>query len=622
MPPMTPWYVREAGIVRNADTGEYMVVLGSPIDLRVPMEAMRQETVLHYHPDYGPSLYRGPSGTDLGNTASIAHATGRPATEFIEYDVPGKGRGRTAFTLTPVSAPAVPGGKRMGIDIEFVNPATGEYTHQHFDSRKEWAEYYNSRTTMLDPEGPVYKHIMNTLLKAEARGRPTQSIFEVEPPSSKPSPPKNMEAEAETKPSPSMRSDTDRPPPSGEANRRPEMDMPTLESPTTAIETHSTTQGKQGQDATRPDMPELASIAKPEHPAPHANLQQESPVQGLAQSRQKLEESLKHLQEANQSQQHDEDSRLNAWRQLVEFLERGPKFKAALSDLLNESPAGQPSGGKITPDMLDHDNGSHVKFVREYAEKLAIRARQANPDHPHKLAIEEHLYRFENASKHAEATSAQKRQAVEQAEQRIAAAKAQIAHFEQRILTELRPFPRNWDQPEFMSTRLPSPAAEEGWLSQGPTRFEDQSRGTPANWDSHVNGFRAELKLANHLAERPELPENVVYWGHRANEKGVDIISVTQKGEAAFYDAKFSSVGKVEPIPGAVDRGSWVNRADEFSHQAKMAIRNSDKLGEHQSTALENLKHGNYTIVFVSFGPDFTIVGEHRVTYRNWMPQN
>ena len=132
---MTPWYVREAGIVRNADTGEYMVVLGSPIDLRVPMEAMRQETVLHYHPDYGPSLYRGPSGTDLGNTASIAHATGRPATEFIEYDVPGKGRGRTAFTLTPVSAPAVPGGKRMGIDIEFVNPATGEYTHQHFDSR-------------------------------------------------------------------------------------------------------------------------------------------------------------------------------------------------------------------------------------------------------------------------------------------------------------------------------------------------------------------------------------------------------------------------------------------------------------------------------------------------------
>lgn len=160
---------REAGIVRNALTGEYMVVLGSPVDLRIPLEAMRQETVLHFHPDYGPSLYRGPSGTDLGNTAAIARATGRPVTEFIEYHVPGVGRGRTAFTLTPVPDPTVPGGVRMRIDIEFVNPATGQYTHQRFNNRSEWSDYYHGRATALDPDSAIYRHIMGSLGASEAQ---------------------------------------------------------------------------------------------------------------------------------------------------------------------------------------------------------------------------------------------------------------------------------------------------------------------------------------------------------------------------------------------------------------------------------------------------------------------
>ena len=194
----------EVGIVRNVDTGEYMVVRGSPVDIRYPTEALRQETVLHYHPDYGPSLYRGPSGTDLRNTASVAFMTGRPATEFIEYDIPGIGRGRTAYTLSPVNDPAAPGGRRMQIDIEYVDPS-GQYVHRRFANFKEWTAYYHSPTTALDPDSPIYRHIMRSLGgsseqidAAAARhrttsesepsietlpgpGRPTQAIIDTDP---------------------------------------------------------------------------------------------------------------------------------------------------------------------------------------------------------------------------------------------------------------------------------------------------------------------------------------------------------------------------------------------------------------------------------------------------------
>ena len=145
--------------MRNADTGEYMVVTGNATQLRIPTEALRQETVLHYHPDYGPALYRGPSGTDLSTTAAVAFMTKRPVTEFIEYGPPDR-RGRTAFTVSYVPDASVPGGWRQQIDLEFINPTTGEYQHQRFNSRKEWSDYYHAQTTALDPDGPVYRALL------------------------------------------------------------------------------------------------------------------------------------------------------------------------------------------------------------------------------------------------------------------------------------------------------------------------------------------------------------------------------------------------------------------------------------------------------------------------------
>jgi hypothetical protein len=207
----------EVGIVRDAVTGRYMVARGSRVDLRIPIETINPtETVLHYHPDYGPALYNGPSGTDLNSTIAIARQTGRPVTEFIEHG-PAHARSRTAFTATSVPDASAPGGWRTRIDLEFINPSTGEYRHQRFNSRKEWSDYYHARTTALDPDGPVYRNLMRQwgLTPAEIdataarhrgegatvepfdpmpRGRPRQAIVgdDEEPPS-----PQRLEAEAE-----------------------------------------------------------------------------------------------------------------------------------------------------------------------------------------------------------------------------------------------------------------------------------------------------------------------------------------------------------------------------------------------------------------------------------------
>jgi hypothetical protein len=151
---------REVGIYRDDHTGRFMVVLGDPTHIRLPSEFKLPETVLHFHPDFGPSLYRGPSGTDLNNTLAKAFQSKRPATEFIEFDVPGQGRARTAFTVTPVHDVNAPDGVRLRIELEFVNVATGKREHQTFASRAEWSEYYSSRKTALDPDGPAYKALM------------------------------------------------------------------------------------------------------------------------------------------------------------------------------------------------------------------------------------------------------------------------------------------------------------------------------------------------------------------------------------------------------------------------------------------------------------------------------
>lgn len=147
----------EVGIVRDPVSGRYMVAQGDAVGIAYRGQSGRPETVLHYHPEYGPALLRGPSGIDLDSAIGSAQRSGRPQTEFIEHG-PADRRGRTAFTVTPVE-PGVPGG-RVRIDIEYTHPSSGEYVNIRFNSREEWHDYYHGRTIALDPDGPVYRALM------------------------------------------------------------------------------------------------------------------------------------------------------------------------------------------------------------------------------------------------------------------------------------------------------------------------------------------------------------------------------------------------------------------------------------------------------------------------------
>ncbi|MFL6656758.1 MAG: HYD1 signature containing ADP-ribosyltransferase family protein [Massilia sp.] len=158
----------EVGIARDGRTGRYMVARGGPVSVRYPNESMFLETVLHYHPDYGPALYHGPSGTDLQSAIATAKSSGRPVTEFIEHG-DANGRARTAFTVTRIDDANVPGGVRVQVDLEYVRQGTGEYRHQRFNSMREWSDYYHARTTALDPDGPVYRSLLAGAIAARDR---------------------------------------------------------------------------------------------------------------------------------------------------------------------------------------------------------------------------------------------------------------------------------------------------------------------------------------------------------------------------------------------------------------------------------------------------------------------
>lgn len=147
----------EVGIVRDAVTGRYSVAQGDAVSINHRGPAGRSETVLHYHPDYGPALLRGPSGVDLDSAIGSAQRSGRATTEFIEHGAPDR-RGRTAVTVTPLE-PGTPGG-RVRIELEYVRASDGEYVHVRFNSREEWHDHYHGRTIAVDPDGPVYRALM------------------------------------------------------------------------------------------------------------------------------------------------------------------------------------------------------------------------------------------------------------------------------------------------------------------------------------------------------------------------------------------------------------------------------------------------------------------------------
>jgi hypothetical protein len=89
---------REVGIYRNVDNGTYSIRVGSESSVGAPYKGS-WESVMHYHPNPKNVLnYRMPAPADIEGTALAAFRSNRSVTEFVEYPVPGIGRGRVGYT--------------------------------------------------------------------------------------------------------------------------------------------------------------------------------------------------------------------------------------------------------------------------------------------------------------------------------------------------------------------------------------------------------------------------------------------------------------------------------------------------------------------------------------------
>jgi hypothetical protein len=143
---------REVGIYRNLETSQYAVRVGSELQISPPITG-RWETVLHYHPNRANVLtYRMPAPADIQGTAIDAFRSRRTITEFVEYPVPGAGRGRVAYTVTPQ--------ERITIEYERTD---GSRVQRNFANLNDYQRTWSERTTYLEPGSPEYRWVMQDL---------------------------------------------------------------------------------------------------------------------------------------------------------------------------------------------------------------------------------------------------------------------------------------------------------------------------------------------------------------------------------------------------------------------------------------------------------------------------
>ena len=142
---------REVGIYYNRKTKEYMVRLGT--ETEVAAFGRDWYPLVHYHPNpTGALTFRLPSGMDF-DSMYLASGAG-PVRQFVEFDIPGVGRGRTEF----------------GIDLAASEPVYVRIHHPNGDQQTirfrdtgDYATYWGERAVYVEPDSPVHKQMLNEI---------------------------------------------------------------------------------------------------------------------------------------------------------------------------------------------------------------------------------------------------------------------------------------------------------------------------------------------------------------------------------------------------------------------------------------------------------------------------
>ena len=142
---------REVAIYYNRDTNEYMVRIGSETDVGAWGEGWI--TLVHYHPNpTGALTFRLPAPADFEGL--LRRSFDGPVREFVEFDIPGVGRGRTEF----------------GIDLDFAEPIFIRISHPggetetiRFRDTGEYTTYWGRRTVYVEPGSPAHRQMLDNI---------------------------------------------------------------------------------------------------------------------------------------------------------------------------------------------------------------------------------------------------------------------------------------------------------------------------------------------------------------------------------------------------------------------------------------------------------------------------
>ena len=143
---------REVGIYYNRKTQEYMVRLGT--ETEVAAFGRDSYPLVHYHPNpTGALTFRLPSQMDF-DSMYLASGAG-PVRQFVEFDIPGVGRGRTEFGIDLASSEPV--------YVRIHHPNGGDQQTIRFRDTGDYATYWGERAIYVEPNSPVHKQMLDDI---------------------------------------------------------------------------------------------------------------------------------------------------------------------------------------------------------------------------------------------------------------------------------------------------------------------------------------------------------------------------------------------------------------------------------------------------------------------------
>ena len=146
---------KEVGIFRNAATGEYSVCVGDATSVDAPREG-DWEGVLHFHQNpQNAKQFRMPAPKDFEDMIHRYHG-GQSVREFLEYEIPGLGRGRTEFGITQ--------GNEKPFYVTVYLP-DGSASTFRFANDGTFSSFWGSEKTYVDPTSPLYKAMLDEMPK-------------------------------------------------------------------------------------------------------------------------------------------------------------------------------------------------------------------------------------------------------------------------------------------------------------------------------------------------------------------------------------------------------------------------------------------------------------------------